>query len=60
MNNQNHCQDCQYNINKINYLENQLKHEHYRIRTVDTIIVKMKSIINEMDDIKGFFLKNNI
>ena len=60
MNNQNYCQDFQYNINKKNYLQNQLKHEHYRIKTVDTIIVKMKSIINEMDDIKSYFLKNEI
>ena len=64
MNNQNHCENCQHNINKIDYsyiqnidLQNQLENEHQRIRTVDAILIKMKSIIHEMDDIKNFWKK---
>ena len=60
MNNQNHCCNCQYSMNKINYLENQLKQEHHRIKTVDALLVKMKSIIIEMDDIKTYFIQNEI
>ena len=60
MNNQNHCHDCQYSMNKINYLQNQLEQEHFRIKTVDKILVKMKSIITEMEDIKSNFIQHEI
>ena len=67
MNSQNHCHNCQYNLNKIDGLyirnidlQNQLDHERFRIKTVDKILVKMKSIITEMDDIKSFFIQNEI
>ena len=67
MNNQNHCENCQYNINKLDYLyinnidlQNQLVNVHHRIRTVDSIIVKMKTIIQEIEDIKSLFVNNDI
>ena len=67
MNNQNHCKNCQYNMNKVDYLyiqnidlQSQLDNERHRIRTVHSIIVKMKSIIQEIDDIKGLFINNDI
>ena len=67
MNNQNHCENCQYNINKVDYLyilnldlQNQLENERHRIRTVDSILVKMKTIIQEIEDIKSLFVNNDI
>jgi hypothetical protein len=67
MNNQNHCENCQYNINKLDYLyilnldlQNQLENERHRIRTVDSILVKMKTIIQEIEDIKSLFVNNDI
>ena len=67
MNNQNHCENCQYNINKLDYLyilnidlQNQLENERHRIRTVDSILVEMKTIIQEMEDIKCLFINNDI
>ena len=67
MNNQNHCKNCQYNINKLDYLciqnidlQNQLENERHRIRTVDSIIVQMKTIIQEIEDIKCLFVNNDI
>ena len=63
----NHCENCQYNINKVDFLyinnidlQNQLENECHRIRTVDSIIVKMKTIIQEMEDIKCLFVNNDI
>ena len=67
MNNQNHCENCQYNMNKVDYLyiqnidlQNQLENERHRIRTVDSILVKMKTIIQEIEDIKSLFVNNDI
>ena len=67
MNNQNQCHNCQYNMNKIDHLyirnidlQNQLEHERFRIKTVDTILVEMKLIITETEDIKSFFFENEI
>jgi len=63
----NHCENCQYNINKLDYLyinnidlQNQLVNVHHRIRTVDSIIVQMKTIIQEIEDIKCLFVNNDI
>ena len=67
MNNQNHCDNCQYNMNKVDFLyinniilQNQLENQRHRIRNVDSIIVKMKSIIQEIEDIKCLFINNYI
>ena len=63
----NHCENCQYNMNKVDFLyinnidlQNQLVNVHHRIRIVDSIIVKMKTIIQEIEDIKCLFVNNDI
>ena len=63
----NHCENCQYNINKVDYLyilnldlQNQLENERHRIRIVDSVLVKIKTIIQEMDEIKSLFVNNDI
>ena len=64
MNNQNHCENCQYKVDYLYILnldlQNQLENERHRIKIVDSVLIKIKTIIQEMDEIKSLFVNNNI